>query len=129
MLLMSLLIPNPTSADTVSWSAEPVPSSIDMVLGPDVIDVRDLAVTDDGVTVYAVSGDSIPENVVYKSTDAGVSWTTLSISIVADLVAVAPDDELASDDLAAAPADADIYLVEDEDGNRVRFRQGAFHRQ
>ena len=109
VLLFSLLSPTLASADTASWSAEPVPSSIDMVLGPDGIDVRDLAVADDGVTLYAVSGDSIPENVVYKSTDAGVSWTTLSISIVADLVAVAPDDE----DMVAIASSSppEVYLT------------------
>src|SRR4030042_570048 len=45
------------------------------------------------------------------------------------LVVLGEFPELPADDLAAAPADADIYLVENKHRNRVRFRQGTFHRQ
>jgi len=62
------------------------------VLGPTGVDVRNIAVTADGTRIYAVAGDSVLENVVYVSSDAGSSWTALEVSIEADLVAVAPDN-------------------------------------
>ena len=93
LLLVSLFaLATPVSAGTASWSAESIPGTIDDVLGPAGIDIRDIAVAAGGTTIYAVPGDSISNNVVYKSTSAGVSWTTLGLSIEADLVAVAPDD-------------------------------------
>ena len=93
LLLVSLFaLATPVSAGTASWSAESIPGTIDNVLGPAGIDIRDIAVAAGGTTIYAVPGDSISNNVIYKSTSAGVSWTTLGISIEADLVAVAPDD-------------------------------------
>ncbi len=93
VLLVSLLFfAVPASADVLSWSAEPIPGAGGNVLGPEGIDVRDLAVAADGMTIYAAPGDSISQKAVYISTDAGVSWTALTVPLQADLVAVAPDD-------------------------------------
>ena len=89
MLLFSLLSPVPTSAGAAAWSAESIPGTADICLGPAGIDVRDIAVAADGTTVYAVPGNSLPDRVVYKSTDAGASWSNLDTDIEADLVAVA----------------------------------------
>ena len=111
MLLVSLFSSAaPVSADTACWSAEPIPSTIDEVLGPAGIDVRDITVVG-GTTIYAVPGDSVPDNIVYKSTDAGISWTTADINIKADLVAVAPDD---ADMVAIANSNTpEVYLTTD----------------
>jgi len=84
--------PEPVSAGLAEWSAETIPTRLDNILGPAGINIRDFAVAGDSKTIYAVPGDSIPDNVVYKSSDAGATWTTLPVSIQADLVAVAPDD-------------------------------------
>jgi len=93
LLTTSLLVPaSPASAGVTVWSAETIPSTVDLVLGPAGIDVRDLAVDSTGSIIYAVPGDSVSDGVVYKSVNAGASWTTLNVDIQADLVAVAPDD-------------------------------------
>jgi hypothetical protein len=91
-LLTSLLsFATPASADTLSWSAEPIPSTTGNVIGPSGVDIRDLAAAD-GTMVYAVPGDSISDNVIFVSADTGMSWVALDVPIQADLVAVAPDD-------------------------------------
>jgi hypothetical protein len=90
MLLGSLIGASvPTSAGTLSWSAfSPVPSTTSSVLAPGV-SVTDLAVYGDGEIIYAGSNTSA----LYKSTDRGVTWSTISVTANAtDLVAVAPDD-------------------------------------
>ena len=83
--------PSAVYAGNAVWSAETIPGTEGHVIGPSGIDVRDLALAGDG-TIYAVPGDSVSDNVVYKSTDAGMGWTELDILIEADLVAVAPDN-------------------------------------
>ena len=93
LLAVSLLVPaSPASAGTTSWSAETIPSATDLVLGPAGIDVRDLAVGYDESTIYAVPGDSVSGNVLYKSIDTGESWSVLNVDIQADIVAIAPDN-------------------------------------
>ena len=96
-LLAGLFLPaKPVFSGATVWSAESIPSKIDNVLGPDnpgdSIDVRDFSMTANGLAIYAVAGNSITTNVLYRSTDYGVTWTAINIPIVADLVAVAPDD-------------------------------------
>jgi len=93
-LLVSLLLlaATPASAETQPWSAEAIPGTTGNVLGPAGIDVRDIAVAPNRTSIYAVAGDSISDNVVYKSTDSGASWTAISVDIQPDLVAIAPDD-------------------------------------
>ena len=110
MLLVSLFsLAAPASAGTASWSAESIPSTLYEVLGPAGIDVRDIAVAADGTTIFAVSGNTVSDDVVYKSIDAGISWTTLDIPIEADLVAVAPDD---ADIIAIANSSTpEVYLT------------------
>lgn len=70
-----------------------MPSITDTTLAPAGMDIRDMAIGNDNKTIYAVTGDSLaaPYN-VYKSVNAGVSWTALPISIRPDLIAVAPDN-------------------------------------
>ena len=93
VLLVNLfLLAAPASAGTLAWSAESIPSIADNVLGPGGIDVRDIAIAADGQTIYITPADSLPGNIIYKSTDAGLSWTELSVGAKADLVAVAPDN-------------------------------------
>ena len=92
-LMASLLVMGaPVSAGSLSFTSETIPSGANDVL--EVCDVTDIAVGADGETVYAVGGARL----IYKSTDAGVTWTSIATSvggvtaIDADLVAVAPDD-------------------------------------
>ena len=76
LLLVSLFSwATPVSAGKLAWSAESIPGTAGVVLGPAGIDVRDIAVAADGKSIYAVPGDSVSDNVVYKSNAAGVSWT------------------------------------------------------
>jgi len=92
LLPVSLLVlAVPAAAGTFSWSAETIPSTTGMLLGPAGVDVRDIAVAADGTTLYVVPGGSVSDNVVYESDDAGVSWLVRDVAIEADLVAVAPD--------------------------------------
>lgn len=95
-LLAGLFLPaKPVFSGATVWSAESIPTKIDNVLGPDNpgdnIDVRDFSMTENGLAIYAVAGNSITTNVLYKSTDYGVTWTVINIPIIADFVAVAPD--------------------------------------
>lgn len=93
VFLVSLLsFAAPALAGPDSWTAEAIPSLTGNVLGPDGLDVRDIAVTRDGETIYAAAGNSVTDNVIYQSNNAGQSWTDLKAPIVADLVAVAPDN-------------------------------------
>jgi len=69
-----------------------VPGTDGYQIGPDGIDVRDLAAAADGATIYVAPGDSITDRCVFKSDDAGKSWVTQGLGINADLVAVAPDN-------------------------------------
>ncbi|MBU2536481.1 MAG: hypothetical protein KKD83_10010 [Chloroflexi bacterium] len=93
MLMASLLsFAAPVSAEAPSWSAVPIPGAEGYQLGPSGVDIRDLAVAADGATIYAAPGDSIADKYVFKSDDAGISWVAQGVSIVADLVAVAPDN-------------------------------------
>ncbi len=94
LLLASLFAwPRPVSAGLAEWSAETIPSRTNNTLGPAGVDIRDLAVANDNLVVYAAPGDSITDNVVYKSTDSGIKWTALPVPIRADYVAIAPDNE------------------------------------
>ena len=95
VLVASLLLSAaPVSAGTISWGAETIPTTSGKVLGPANVDIRDMAVAADGTTIYAVPGSSITDNVTYKSTNGGETWTSITShsGIRADLVAVAPDD-------------------------------------
>ena len=88
--LLSLALP--ASASAPEWAAVSTPGADGYQLGPEGVDVRDLAVAADGATIYAVPGNSIAGGYVFKSGDAGKSWTTQSPGINADLVAVALDN-------------------------------------
>jgi hypothetical protein len=95
MLLVSLFSwPTPVSAGSSVWSAEDIPSRINNILGPAGIDIRDIAIADDAQTIYTVPGDSITDNIIYKSTDGGITWIALPVPIRADFIAIAPDDNL-----------------------------------
>ena len=109
LVLSPLLTSAPALAGDAYWSAETIPGTTGNVLGPAGIDVRDIAVAADGTTIYAVPGDSIAEQIVYRSTDTGASWAELDVSIAADLVAVAPDD--AGTVAIADSATAQVYVT------------------
>ncbi len=93
LLVASLLsFTLPVSAAAPSWLAVSIPGTEGYQLGPSGVDIRDLAVTSDGATIYAAPGDSIADRFVFRSDDTGVSWVAQRIYIAADLVAVAPDN-------------------------------------
>ncbi|MEE9365739.1 MAG: WD40 repeat domain-containing protein, partial [Dehalococcoidales bacterium] len=93
MLMASLLsFAAPVSAEAPTWSAVPIPDTEGFQLGPSGVDIRDLAVAADGMTIYAAPGDSIADRYVFRSGDAGTNWVAQGVSIVADLVAAAPDN-------------------------------------
>jgi photosystem II stability/assembly factor-like uncharacterized protein len=88
-LLASMLVALPASAaDPLQWNEEAIPASPGILSSG--ANITDLAVCADGTTMYAATGTTT----VYKSTNAGVSWTPCgSTGLTAvSLVAVAPDN-------------------------------------
>ena len=77
----------PATARVLGWSSEIIPSTSNQVIVPG-IEVKDIAVADDGVTIFAGSGGVL----LYKSTDRGVKWSTINATDNTTLVAIAPDD-------------------------------------
>jgi len=98
VLVASLLLAAaPVSAATCQvFTDESLPSATGLKLGPAGVDVLDLAVANDGTTIYAACG-APAGRLLYKSTDAGETWSNLSattgLTITnTDFVACAPDD-------------------------------------
>lgn len=89
MLLGSLIGASvPTSAGTLSWSAfSPVPTTTGNVLAPGK-NITDIAIYGSGSVIYAGSGTTT----LYKSTNGGETWSSITTANDTDLVAVAPDD-------------------------------------
>jgi hypothetical protein len=87
-IVTSLLIAAlPVSAGTLAWDDESLPSTSSKRIEADVI--NDMAIGPNGTTIYA----ALTTNKLYKSTDAGATWSALTApGTTADLVAVAPDD-------------------------------------
>jgi len=89
-LLASLMaMAAPVSARPLGWSTETIPSDANSVIA--TIDVVDIAVAEDGTTIFA--GDGVAN--LYKSVDRGKTWATIALDNAdngTDLVAVAPDD-------------------------------------
>jgi len=107
-LMASLILAAaPVSAGTLSWSAKTIPSEDDYVLWS--CNVTDIAVAEDGDAIFAaVSG--VSDNVIYRSTDLGVSWSEIGVSINATFVAVAPDD---ANYIAIAESGEAIWVSDD----------------
>jgi photosystem II stability/assembly factor-like uncharacterized protein len=85
-----LLSAAPVSAGTLDWGTETIPSDTGYVLANGT-DIVDLAVSEDGV-MYAVTGT---DNVCYKSTNGGVTWSRLSKEFgsgTTEFVSVSLDD-------------------------------------
>jgi photosystem II stability/assembly factor-like uncharacterized protein len=95
LILGSLLCNFPkVSAGICEWSAEPIPATLNNLLGPTGVDIRDLAFFNDGQIIYAAPGNSV-SNTIYRSTDGGNTWTTITIGmpINVDLIATMPDND------------------------------------
>jgi len=100
MLLSTLFVAAApvSAADPLTWNTESIPGTTGKVLLPSH-DVASFAVGNDGTTIYAVSNEGATDNYVFKSTNAGVSWTSISnyagmsttTPIYPDFVAVAAD--------------------------------------
>lgn len=79
------------------WKQEAIPSTDGNVIGPPGIDIKDMAVAIDGITIWAGPGPTVPLT-VYKSTNTGATWISVPTNvggltgINADLVAIAPDN-------------------------------------
>ena len=82
-----LLAAVPASASELEWGSETIPGTSNNLLVPSG-DNTDLAVYSDGQTIYSANGSTS----LYKSTDGGETWSTISTDEDTDLVAVAPDD-------------------------------------
>ena len=122
LLVASLLsFTLPVSAAAPSWLAVSIPGTEGYQLGPSGVDIRDLAVTSDGATIYAAPGDSVADRFVFKSDDTGVSWVAQRIYIAADLVAVAPDNA----DMAAVAKKTDPSVYFTTDGGVTWHSPGA----
>jgi hypothetical protein len=88
------------AASPLMWNTEAIPGIPGYALLPGS-DISGIAVGPDGTTIYAVSANTTGNPAVYKSTNAGISWTAVAnnagmspgtLQIVPDLVAVAADD-------------------------------------
>lgn len=93
MISTLLLSAAPISAGTLGYGSETLPSTTNNLLVTTAgLDVLDLAVAGDGMTMYAVTG--AVDNQIYKSTDGGHTWSGLTAPTItnANLIAVAPDD-------------------------------------
>jgi hypothetical protein len=102
VLAVSLLLSAaPVSASTLAWGTEGLPGSTGEVI--EAGDVTDIDVSGDGV-IWAGGGGLL----IYKSTDSGVSWTTVTTDNNTNLVAVAPDD---SDIVAIADTTSNLVWV------------------
>ncbi len=85
----------PISASTLAWGAETIVSTTDNILAPSSMDIVSMAVNGD--TIYVVTGTTTTDNITYKSTNAGATWSSLVSTVdypnsQNKLVAVAPDD-------------------------------------
>ncbi|MBL7126716.1 MAG: hypothetical protein ISS58_05875 [Dehalococcoidales bacterium] len=96
-----LLSAAPVSAGTASWSSFTIPSSTNNVVVAGA-DVTDFAVGGDGTTIWAVDATT-PK--VYKSTDAGLTWSDKTSAFTAVTGFVAPYR------VAIAPDDNDIVAI------------------
>jgi hypothetical protein len=97
----------PVSAGELDWGTfTPFPSTTGNVLTTN-LSIGDLAIADDGI-MYMVSANN---TYVYKSTNAGKSWSKLSENFSANLpfVAVAPDDS----DIVATFNGTDVFISKD----------------
>ena len=104
MLLVSLMaIASPVAADDMEWSTVGVPGTKGKVLLQDS-DVSVLAMAPDGLTMFAYDSES---NDLYKSTDAGASWTTDGV----DTDGYFPGSEGAVIAMAVSPNYADDSTV------------------
>jgi hypothetical protein len=113
-VLLSMLVANaiPAKAATLAWSTESVPGAVGNVistfLGPPAGGTPvQVAVSADGKTIYAVNGT----NSFRKSTNAGATWTTLSLPNP-DGIAANADDVLGSF-VAVAPDDPNVVAIVD----------------
>ena len=95
VLTSLMVVATPVSGETLAWSSElGMPSTSatknHLVAGSNI---TDLAVADDGSSVWAVT-NGVSTNYTLKSTDGGGKWTRKSISglTTPQLIAVAPDD-------------------------------------
>lgn len=81
----------------LQWNQEAIPSVNGNVIGPPGIDIKDIAVASDGITIWAAPGTTVP-HIVFKSTNSGITWTAVPTNvggltgINADLIAIAPDN-------------------------------------
>ena len=82
---------------TPQWKQEAIPSTDGNVIGPPGIDIKDMSVAIDGITVWVGPGPTVPLT-AYKSTNTGATWIAIPTNIGglaginADLVAIAPDN-------------------------------------
>ncbi|MDZ4230960.1 MAG: hypothetical protein U1B77_03990, partial [Dehalococcoidales bacterium] len=115
MLLASLwVMAIPATAGTLSLgeesSVKDLKAMVDNIIGPAGVDIVDMAVN--GNVIYAATGTTTTDNITYKSTDGGATWTSLITTTnypasAVTRVAVAPDDP---DVVIIATAEPQVYL-------------------
>ena len=92
------LEPPVVASVSVNVSGEPVPVPPGgNFFGPPGIDILDMAVASDGVTIFVAAKSNTSSKFVYKSLNSGITWADLSQTTGlninnTDLIAVAPDD-------------------------------------
>ena len=91
MLLAALLPALPAAAADAAWTAEVIPTTGNTVLGPAGMDIRDTAAYG-GSVVYAAPGDSLAEDVIYKTANGGSLWSSFPVPFQADVIAVSPSN-------------------------------------
>lgn len=117
-----LLSASPALGKELDFGTESIPSTTGVVLLHDDTeaegDVTDFAVGPDGMTIWALSdeSDGAADYYLWKSTDAGKTWSSKTIKIGGTAmittayrgVAIAPDDE---DIVAVYGDDCEVYVT------------------
>ena len=110
-----LLSAAPVSAGTLSWGSEDLPDEFVDTAGDNIVD---LAVSGDGSVIYA----SVGSTTIYRSTNGGESWSSITVVdtgtpnvyLQADFLAVTPDDP---NYLAVASDNATVFISDDAGAN------------
>jgi hypothetical protein len=114
----------PVSAGTLAWTAVGTPSAFTTAAGPWV-----MAGAPDGKTFFAFDNNPITGNsTLYRSLDAGVTWTAGTVIVGGPIVAVAVSPDYVNDKWVVAATASNIYYSATGGGSLTIYNSvGNFH--